>query len=110
MATKQQTSLKLNTTIKVKVEQGGRIVIPAEFRKQLGIKSGDIILMTLSEEDTLQIRTYPAMTRRIQAWVRSFVPDDVSLVDELLEDRRKEVAEEEAEYDAWRKEHQPNEQ
>ena len=35
-----------------------------------------------------------AAVRRAQEMVRKFVPDGVSLVDELLDDRRREVARE----------------
>jgi hypothetical protein len=35
--------------------------------------------------------TREAVTRRVQALAREFVPDGVRLVDELLADRRREV-------------------
>ena len=79
-------------TVKVKVEGGGRIVIPADFRNCLGIKPGDTILLTLEEPDTLQIRTYPAAIRRVQEMVSRYVPAEVSLVDELIQERRAEAA------------------
>ncbi len=39
--------------------------------------------------------------RRIQAEVRKFVPPGVSLVDELIADRRREAEQEDVEYEAW---------
>ncbi|MBI2885897.1 MAG: AbrB/MazE/SpoVT family DNA-binding domain-containing protein [Chloroflexi bacterium] len=82
------------TTIKVKVEQGGRIVVPAAFRHSLGVKPGDTVLVTLEEPDTIRIRSYPGAVRRIQELVRQYVPEGVSLVDELIQERRAEAARE----------------
>ena len=81
-------------TVKVKVEGGGRIVIPADFRNCLGIKSGDTILMTLEEPDTLRIRTYPAAIRRVQELVAQFNPTGRLLSEELIQERRAEAARE----------------
>jgi len=81
-------------TVKAKVEGGGRIVIPADFRRCLGIKSGDTILLMLEEPDTLRIRTYEGAIRRVQELVSRHVPAEVSLVDELIKERRAEAARE----------------
>lgn len=81
-------------TTKVKVEQGGRIVIPAAFRQCLGIKPGDTVLVTLEEPDTISIRSYRGAVRRIQELVRQYVPADRSLADELIQERRAEAARE----------------
>ena len=82
------------TTIKVKVEQGGRIVVPSAFRQCLGIKPGDTVLVTLAEPDTIIIRTYRGAIRRIQELVRQYVPPDRSLADVLIQERRAEAARE----------------
>jgi hypothetical protein len=42
----------------------------------------------------LQITTQKEALRRIQALVRKHVPEGVSLVDELIKDRREEAANE----------------
>ena len=81
-------------TVKAKVEGGGRIVIPADFRHCLGIKSGDTILLTLEEPDTLRIRTYPAAIRRVQELVAQFNPTGRLLSEELIQERRAEAARE----------------
>lgn len=75
---------------KVRLGPDGRVVIPAAFREVLAIKDGDTLIASV-EEGVLQLMTIPAAVRRAQAMVRRFVPEGVSLVDELFEDRRREV-------------------
>ncbi len=76
--------------VKTRVTQGGRIVIPAEMRKQLGIEIGENVNLEL-ESDSLKVTTSQAALRRIQASLKKLVPEGVSLVDELIADRRREA-------------------
>jgi AbrB family looped-hinge helix DNA binding protein len=78
---------------RVSIGPGGRLVIPAEFRKTLGVGTGDQVVIDLKDGD-LRVRSLDAVIERIQARVRRYVPDDVSLADELIEDRRAEAARE----------------
>ena len=80
----------MQTIIRTKVTQGGRIVIPAEMRKQLGIEIGEEVNLTL-EDDSVKISTQKIALRRIQEAVKLFGQHDVSIVDELIADRRKEA-------------------
>lgn len=68
---------------------GGKVVIPAPLRKQLNLKAGDRVLMDL-EDGKIVLRSQAQAIRDAQAWVRSFVPEEVSLVDELIAERRGE--------------------
>lgn len=79
--------------IKTKLGKGGRIVIPAEYRKRLGIEPGDEIIVTFKDGE-IKITTVREAVRRAQAIVRRFVPEGVSLVDELIQERRREAARE----------------
>ncbi len=79
----------MQTIIRTKVTQGGRIVIPAEIRKQLGIEIGEDVNLRV-ENDTLHVLSRKSALRRIQKAVREVVPEGVSLVDELIAERRKE--------------------
>ena len=54
------------------------------------MKAGDRVLVSVAD-DEIRLVTIPTMVRKVQAAVRKFIPEDVSLVDELLEDRRREV-------------------
>lgn len=74
-----------------RVEAGGRIVLPAKFRKQAGIKPGDGVQSAWDEQGILTVLTVDAVTRLVQAMVRQHVPEGVSRVDELVAERREEV-------------------
>lgn len=80
----------------VRIAPGGRVVIPAEFRKALGVSVGDDLVMRL-EDGELRLRSRDAAIRRAQEIVRKYVPDGVSLADELIAERREEAAREQQE-------------
>jgi hypothetical protein len=52
------------------------------------------VLFARLEEGEIKLLTPQAAMRRAQAIVRQFVPEGVSLVDELIADRRREAARE----------------
>jgi len=78
---------------RLKVNQNGRVVIPAEFRRALGIKAGDEIILRY-DDDEIRITTMKRRIERAQRHVRQYVKPGVSLVDELIADRRREAARE----------------
>jgi AbrB family looped-hinge helix DNA binding protein len=80
-------------TLKTRIGEGGRIVIPAEIRQALGVGVGDELLLRV-EDGELRAWTRAGAIRKAQAWVRTFVPEGVSLSDELIADRRREAARE----------------
>jgi hypothetical protein len=55
----------------------------------LGLKENDSVILSL-KDDVLQLMSLPVSVRRAQAMIRQFVPEGVSLVDELLAERRTE--------------------
>jgi AbrB family looped-hinge helix DNA binding protein len=71
----------------VKIIDGGKLIIPAAFRRKLGIGTGDTVVVEL-EEDGLHVRSLSSAVRRAQEIVREFVPNEVDLAEELIEDRR----------------------
>lgn len=77
----------------VEIGAGGRLVIPAAMRTALGMNVGDRLTIECADNQ-LRIYTFQEGLRRIRAIVRQFVPEGVSLVDELIADRRREAAEE----------------
>lgn len=79
---------------KLRLGPDGRVVIPAAFREALGLSEGDTLVASIDNGE-LNLLTRRAAVRRAQAIVRQFVPEGVSLVDELIEDRRREVEREE---------------
>lgn len=74
----------------VKIIDGGKLIIPAAFRRKLGIDTGDTVVIELGE-DGLHVRSLSSAVRRAQEIVREFVPDDVSLADDLIAERRVEA-------------------
>ena len=77
--------------VRSRVAAGGRVVIPAEFRRELGLDTGDEVIMHL-EDGELRIVTLERAIRRAQDAVRRYVPEGRSLAAELLSERRREAA------------------
>lgn len=76
-----------NSQTRMRVNQNGRVVIPASFRKALGIRIGDELVLRI-EDDELRITTLKRRLQQAQRLVRSRVKPGKSLVDELIEERR----------------------
>jgi AbrB family looped-hinge helix DNA binding protein len=70
---------------------GGRLQVPAEIRRALGLKDGDSVTLEVVDGE-LRVVPYREVIRRIQQEVREHIPPGVSLVDELIADRRAEAA------------------
>lgn len=85
-----------NPPLKVRVAAGGRIVIPAEVRQELGVEEGDELLLS-REGDAIRITTYERAIKRARELVARYVRPGESLADELARDRQQEAAEEERE-------------
>ena len=81
--------------VRAKIGPGGRIVIPAPYRRELGLKDGDLVILQLDNGD-IRIISPAVAGRRAQALVAKYVPEGVSLVDELIAERRREAALEDA--------------
>ena len=79
----------------------GRVVIPAHFRRALGIDPGDTLIASLDGEGGLVLRTRAAS---LEALRRRFVvvPRDVDLAAELIAERREEARREATEERARR--------
>lgn len=73
-----------------KIGPGGRVVIPADVRQALGVVEGDTLLATLVDGE-LRLQSPKLALCRAQAMVRAAIPAGVSLVDDLLAERRREV-------------------
>ena len=77
----------MKTSQAVKIIDGGKLVIPAQFRRELGIAVGDTVVVEMADGE-MHVRSLAAAVRQAQAIVREFVPDGTSLVDQLIEERR----------------------
>jgi bifunctional DNA-binding transcriptional regulator/antitoxin component of YhaV-PrlF toxin-antitoxin module len=69
----------------------GRIVIPAACRRQVGLQTGKDVLLKITP-DGLLLYTQEQSLKRLQDWVAKGVAPGISLVDELIAERRAEAA------------------
>ena len=69
-------------------------MLPSWWRKKEGVKSSCELSMAVTEEGALVIETRAQGLRRAQALVRRYIPEGVSLSDELIAERRAEAARE----------------
>jgi AbrB family looped-hinge helix DNA binding protein len=70
-----------------RINENGRVVIPAAFRRALGINPGETVVLRL-ENDELRITTLRQRLAKAQQLVRAHVPATTSLADELIAERR----------------------
>jgi AbrB family looped-hinge helix DNA binding protein len=73
-----------------KVNENGRILIPAAIREQMGIKPGDFVVWQL-EDGVFRVESYLASIRRLQVEMQKYKKPGESVVDELLKERREEA-------------------
>ena len=76
--------------VATRVAAGGRIVIPAAYRKALGIKPGDDVVLQLESEE-IRLYSRKQALRRLQDRVAKAIQRNVSFADELLRERKEEA-------------------
>lgn len=74
----------------VQLDDCGQILIPAEMRKAMNVKAGDTLFLHY-EKDGLRVQKRMQRIAAAQALVRRYIPEDVSLVDGLIAERREEA-------------------
>ncbi len=82
--------MKQEMMSRLRVAEGGRIVIPAAVRERLGMEVGADLVLTV-EDDRATIMNARAARRRAQERVRRYISPDVSLSEELMAERKKEA-------------------
>ena len=82
-------------TASIRLGPQGRLVIPVELRRELGLEAGSELAIR-SDGRRLILEPRSEVLRRVRSRF-AVAPDDVSLTDELLADRRAESAREDAE-------------
>ncbi|HVA15919.1 MAG TPA: AbrB/MazE/SpoVT family DNA-binding domain-containing protein [Stellaceae bacterium] len=76
---------------KAKMNQQGRLVIPAACRQQAGIAPGDELMIEVVGDGELRLRTKRQALRRAQEIAARHGSKDRDLVAELIAERRKEA-------------------
>jgi AbrB family looped-hinge helix DNA binding protein len=75
----------------IKVAENGRLSIPAQLRKQLGLEHGGTLVATIDGRE-LRLRSIRDVIAALQEEVSHYRDDTSSGVDWLLRERRREVA------------------
>jgi AbrB family looped-hinge helix DNA binding protein len=69
-----------------RIAEGGQLVIPDDFRRQLGLRPGDNVVMEV-EDGELRVRSQKVVVARAEALVRRHMPEGASLGQERIRDR-----------------------
>jgi AbrB family looped-hinge helix DNA binding protein len=80
----------MSEVIRGKVSGMGRVVLPAEMRKELAIEDGEEVIFSRTEYG-IQITPLDQAIRQAQEMVRRYVPEGTSLVEELHQARRQDT-------------------
>jgi AbrB family looped-hinge helix DNA binding protein len=83
----ERTKMQEDVRVRMRLGAKGRLVIPAEMRQALRMSEGDMLDLVVVDGE-LRIATMRGRLRRAQERVRKYVPDGVSLADELSAERR----------------------
>ena len=76
---------------KARVDSTGRVLIPAEVRKRLGMKPGATVTITEGPLGRIVLEPALALLREAQEYFQSLAPASVFWSDELIAERRKEA-------------------
>ena len=77
----------MNEEARTRINENGRLVIPASFRKALGINLGDEVVLRI-QDDELRISTLKGRIERARRLLQRHVKPGISLADELIAERR----------------------
>jgi hypothetical protein len=73
----------------IRIDSAGRLALAPEMLKAAGLAPDEAVYATAGE-DGIEILSRAAALKRAEAIARRFVPEGVSLVDELIAERRRE--------------------
>ena len=79
------------TVHNAKMSEGGRLLIPAELRRTLGMAPGTDVVLDLADGE-LRVRAVDQAVARAQAIVRRYLPDATDVTDAFLRERRAAAA------------------
>lgn len=73
-----------------KLENGGRLQVPADIRSELGLTDGDQVVMQVID-GVLQVRPARDVLTRIQNMLRPYAPAEGLVSEALIAERRVEA-------------------
>jgi bifunctional DNA-binding transcriptional regulator/antitoxin component of YhaV-PrlF toxin-antitoxin module len=83
----------MNEIYRAKLNREGRLSVPAGCREEAGLQPGQEVLLKVTPDGVL-LYTHDQAVKRLQDWCAANIPPGVSLVDELIAERRAEAAKE----------------
>jgi AbrB family looped-hinge helix DNA binding protein len=81
----------------IKVDNQGRVMLPAEWRRKHGVRASSELIVRESQDGEMVIATRGQGIERARAILQKYIPKGVLLVDELIADRREEARREQGE-------------
>ncbi len=78
---------------RVRIDPAGRVVVPAGFRKALGLRGGQELLVSL-DDGVLRFQTIDKALERLRLIAKSKRKGRGSVVDQFIADRRADAARE----------------
>jgi bifunctional DNA-binding transcriptional regulator/antitoxin component of YhaV-PrlF toxin-antitoxin module len=86
----------MNASYKLAVDRQGRVVLPVDLRKELGVDGGGQVTVAI-DGGVVHLDSRRLAIRRMQRELRELLPEGVSLSEELIADRRAEARRENGE-------------
>lgn len=77
----------------LQLETEGRLTIPDSVRQRLGLEKGDRFILSIAEDNTIKLVSLRENVRKMRGILKDKSPDR-NLVDELIQERREEAANE----------------
>jgi AbrB family transcriptional regulator (stage V sporulation protein T) len=88
-----------------KLINGGKVVIPAELRRKLGVVPGDTLVFEEDDKGNVLLKTYRQVVKEVQEEMKRMIPPGVSLVEDLFAERRREFEMEQREAREYEERH-----
>lgn len=83
------------------VGERGRLVLPADVREQLKIKSGDPIALILEKDGTMSLKTRDVAIKNLRGMFKHLAVPGKLASDELIAERRREAKMEDRKFREW---------
>ncbi len=90
-----KASKRTRESYNIQIGFRGRIVLPAPVRHKLGLQEGDRMVLFVQPDHSLRLVSLQQELRRLQGIYKQVAPGR-SLSEELVEERRQEVRQEES--------------
>lgn len=79
----------------IRAGERGRLVLPVALRKRIGLQEGDQLVVTVEGDNSLRLISLSQQIQKAQGLFKDIAPG-ISLADELIQERRLEAIQEQA--------------